>query len=211
MENQVRIFRKNPIAWWDKNVMRYLRDKYGHDKKTFLLVRSVYLALCEIESDFTSKPVNFFTKTVGTYAGLSREAAGKYINLLVEEGLIKKSRIKDEKTKTYTSGSIVELLGLENTGNKASEPVSGYPDIGLSRHRGTPTTVKNISISKKLKINVNEDLKIFDKKENGATESLKDILLNYGLKRPKKKDKPPALIQRDYVAQEIADKLGDVK
>jgi hypothetical protein len=211
MDNQVRIFRKNPIAWWDKNVMRYLRGKYGRDKKTFLLIRSVYLALCEIESDFNDKPINFFTKTVGTYAGISRETAGKYINLLVQEGLIKKSRLRDEKTKMYTSGSIVEILGLENADLKPNEPVSGYPYIGLTLHRDTPTTVKNISNNKKLNINVNEDLKISDKKQKGTIESLKDILTHYGLKKPEKSDKPKTVIQRDYMAQEIADKLGDPK
>jgi hypothetical protein len=54
MENQVRIYRKNPIAWWDKNAMRHLRRKYGKDKKKFALIRSVYLAICEIAFDFTN-------------------------------------------------------------------------------------------------------------------------------------------------------------
>jgi hypothetical protein len=86
MDNQVRIFRKNPIAWWDKNAMRYLRRKYGKVKKTFALIRAVYLALCEIESDFSDSPINFFTQTVGTYAGTSRQVAGKYINMLEKDG-----------------------------------------------------------------------------------------------------------------------------
>jgi len=41
--------------------MRYLRQKYGKDKKTFALIRSVYLALCEIESDFSDTPINSLT------------------------------------------------------------------------------------------------------------------------------------------------------
>ena len=211
MDNQVRIFRKNPIAWWDKNVMRFLRDKYGQDKKTFLLIRSVYLALCEIESDFNSKPVNFFTKTVGTYAGLSREAAGKYINMLIKEGLIKKTQNKNPITNSFSSGTVVEILGLENADNKASEPLSGYPSIGVLRHRDTPTTLKKLSINKKIINNVNEDLRISDKEEKGTVESLKDILTQYGLKKPEKLDQSGTVIQRDYVAQEIADKLGDSK
>jgi len=211
MDNQVRIFRKNPIAWWDKNVMRYLRSKYGRDKKTFLLIRSVYLALCEIESDFNNKPVHFFTKTVGTYAGLSRGVAGKYINLLIKEGLIKRSQTKDPITNSFSSGTVVEILGLENANNKASEPLSGYPDNGVSRHRGTLTPLKKLSITKKLNININEDLKIPDNEEKETIESLKDILTHYGLKRPGKLDRPKMVIERDYVAQEIADKLGDTK
>src|SRR4051794_18062087 len=101
MDSQVRIFRKNPIAWWDKNAMRYLRKKYGKDKKTFVILRSVYLALCEIESDFAEAPINSFTKTVGAYAGVSREAAGKYINLLIGEGLIARVQLKDAKTNKF--------------------------------------------------------------------------------------------------------------
>ena len=211
MDNQVRIFRKNPIAWWDKNVMRYLRSKYGRNKKSFLLIRSVYLALCEIESDFNDRPVHFFTKTVGTYAGLSREAAGKYINLLIKEGLIKRSQTKNPITNSFSFGTVVEILGLENPKNKASEPLSGYPSSGVLRHRDTPTTIKKISIDKKLKTNVNDELKIPTKEEKGTTESLKDILTHYGLKKPGNLDKPETVIQRDYVAQEIADKLDDSK
>jgi hypothetical protein len=211
MDNQVRIFRKNPIAWWDKNVMRYLRDKYGQDKKTFLLIRSVYLALCEIESDFNNRPVNFFTKTVGTYAGLSREAAGKYINLLIKEGLIKKTQNKNPVTNSFSSGTIVEILGLENADNKVNEPLSGYPSIGVLQHRDTPTTLKKLSINKKIKNNVNEDLQISNKEEKGTVESLRDILSQYGLKKTEKVDQTGSVIQRDYVAQEIADKLGDPK
>lgn len=58
-------------------------------------VRSVYLALCEMESDFNDTPINFFTQTVGTYAGTSRQVAGKYINMLEKDGLISKVRMRD--------------------------------------------------------------------------------------------------------------------
>ena len=211
MENQVRIFRKNPIAWWDKNVMRYLRDKYGQNKKTFLLVRSVYLALCEIESDFNDKPVYFFTKTVGTYAGLSREAAGKYINLLIREGLIKKYQTKNPLTQSFASGTVVEILGLENAEPTANEPLSGYPVSGEPRHRDKPTPLKKLNADKKLNISVNEEFKISDKRKTGQAESLSDILTHYGLQEPAKAGRPKPMIQRDYVAQEIAEKLDDIK
>lgn len=222
MDNQVRIFRKNPIAWWDKNVMRYLRGKYGKDKKTFIMLRSVYLALCEIESDFNDKPINFFTKTVGTYAGLSREAAGKYINLLIKEGLIKKVQIKDPKTNKFLGGTEVEILDLESR-NKPTDPLSGYPSSGVSQHRDTPTTIKNISNDKKLSIdtNVNENL---SKKRNGETKSLRDLLIHYDLQIPRKTRNETRLQRktykvneeidknkRDYLASEMAEKLNDQK
>jgi hypothetical protein len=152
MENQVRIFRKNPIAWWDKNAMRYLRRKYGQVKKTFALIRSVYLALCEIESDFSDTPINFFTQTVGTYAGTSRQVAGKYINMLEKDGLISKVRMRDEKTKKYLPGTFIEILDFHDV-IEAKKPLAGYPTSGLSFQRGIPPAIKNISIYKKINTN----------------------------------------------------------
>jgi hypothetical protein len=152
IENQVRIFRKNPIAWWDKNAMRYLRQKYGKVKKTFALIRSVYLALCEIESDFSDTPINFFTQTVGTYAGTSRQVAGKYINMLEKDGLISKVRMRDEKTKKYLPGTFIEILDFHGVA-EAQKPLAGYPTSGLSHQRGIPPGIKNISINKKINNN----------------------------------------------------------
>jgi hypothetical protein len=152
IENQVRIYRKNPIAWWDKNAMRYLRRKYGKDKKTFALIRSVYLALCEIESDFNDTPINFFTQTVGTYAGTSRQVAGKYINMLEKDGLISKVRMRDEKTQKYLPGTFIEILDFDSA-IEAKKPLAGYPTSGLSHQRGTLSSIKNISINKKINTN----------------------------------------------------------
>jgi hypothetical protein len=152
MDNQVRIFRKNPIAWWDKNAMRYLRRKYGKVKKTFALIRAVYLALCEIESDFSDSPINFFTQTVGTYAGTSRQVAGKYINMLEKDGLISKVRMRDEKTKKYLPGTFIEILDFDGV-IETKKPLAGYPTSGVSQQRDTLPSIKKISIDKKINTN----------------------------------------------------------
>src|SRR5260370_34280022 len=109
-EQSTRIFRENPFAWYDKVAMRYLREKYGKDKKTFLIIRAVYTALTEIESDFRESTIPFFTKTVGTYAGVSREVAGKYLNMLEEEGLIQRTRVRDPQTKRFLGETIMHML-----------------------------------------------------------------------------------------------------
>lgn len=210
MDNQVRIFRENPIAWWDKEAMRHLRRKYGKDKKKFSLLRSVYLALCEIESDFTNAPINAFTQTVGTYAGTSRQVAGKYINLLEKEGLISKIRQKDKRTKKFLSGTTIKILSFQSE-TKPSKPLAGYPTSGVSHQRDTPPSIKKISIGKKLNTNVNDNFKTFKKRGNGETVALRDILMQYGLKRRPKPKKPDRILERDYLAQEIADKLSDQK
>lgn len=184
MNSQVRIYRENPIAWWDKPVMRFLRHKYGKDKKKFVLIRSIYLALCEIESDFVDTAINSFTKTVGTYAGVSREVAGRYINLLIQEGLITKTRIKDPKTKKYLTGTIIQILnGKSHTAT--SEPLSGYPSNGVLQHRDTRAGIRNVSINKKLSISKNN---VFDKNETKKTQD-----------------------EINYYAELIADRLEDRK
>jgi hypothetical protein len=195
MENQVRIFRKNPIAWWDKNAMRYLRRKYGKDKKTFALLRAVYLALCEIESDFSNTPINFFTQTVGTYAGTSRQVAGKYINMLEKDGLISKVRIRDAKTKKYLPGTFIEILDCDGV-IETKKPLAGYPTSGVSQQRDTLPSIKNISIDKKINTNtVNGVVK-------GGEKSALQQLPNIG--------DPPE--KTEYIARDvILQALGDEK
>jgi hypothetical protein len=132
MDNQVRIFRKNPIAWWDKNVMRYLRNKYGRDKKTFLLIRSVYLALCEIESDFNNKPVHFFYQNRG------------HIRRIIQRGGWKiyypHSTSSNHKKRPFQAGqSHYDLFSHSNTENhpkmvycaKYEQKASPYPPLFL--------------------------------------------------------------------------------
>ena len=195
MDNQVRIFRKNPIAWWDKNAMRYLRRKYGKVKKTFALIRAVYLALCEIESDFSESPINFFTQTVGTYAGTSRQVAGKYINMLEKDGLISKVRMRDAKTKKYLPGTFIEILDFDGV-LETKKPLAGYPTSGVSQQRDNLPSIRNISIDKKINTNtVNGVVK------GGMEKSVVQQLPNLG--------DPPE--KTEYVAKQILKELGDEK
>jgi hypothetical protein len=181
MENHVRIFRENPIAWWDKPVMRFLRKKYGHNKRLFVSLRGVYLALCEIESDFVDQPINFFTQTVGTYAGVTREVAGRCINLLGKEGLISKSRIKDERSRKFLTGTIIILRALKSQ-TTVSEPLPRIASIGDRQQRGSWASIRKINNDKKL-----------------------NIYKNVGQKTKKDPDRV------EYYAQLLADKLGDQK
>jgi hypothetical protein len=198
MENHVRIFREKPFGYFDKPIMRYLRKKYGKDKKRFIALRSTYLAICEMESDFESNAISAFNKTVGTYAGLSREAVGKYVKMLEKEGLIQKVRISDPTTHLQSKGTYLRILSSlefakthpdideEETLPKSAVStvrtrMSGYPDIRISRHSDTPTVIKKIRVSKKKKKNVKE------KEDRGSEERI------------------------EYYANLIAEKLGDRK
>src|SRR4051794_38019695 len=116
MENQVRIFREKPFGWFDKPITRYLREKYGTNKKVFIALRATYLAICEMESDFESNAITAFNKTVGTYAGLTRQVAGKYVRLLEAEGLIQKMRLTDPKTGLKSTGTYLRIMSSQEFG-----------------------------------------------------------------------------------------------
>lgn len=165
MDSHVRIFRDNPFTWAEKPILRYLRKKYGSSqmdsngqpvrgRKMFVYIRAVYLALCEIESDFTDAPIGFFTKTVGTYAGVSREMAGECIRILVAEGLISKTRVKDSKTNKFITGTIVHIKSSKSVPT-ISDPVPDITSNGSSQQRLEPTKAisgkyKNVAAYKKL-------------------------------------------------------------
>jgi hypothetical protein len=197
MEGHVRIFREKPFGWFDKPVMRYLREKYGKDKKAFLALRSVYLAICEMESDFESDPIVAFNKTAGTYAGLSREAAGKYVRLLEHEGLIQKTRIIDPVTHLKSKGTYLRILSSQEFADKHTDVEEGSvkkdrgyatpPSVGVSEHSDTPAVLKKIGSYKKLKNVKKKTLK----KESGESEEPEERI--------------------DYYAGLIADKFGDRK
>jgi hypothetical protein len=199
MENQVRIFREKPFGWFDKPIMRYLREKYGTNKKVFIALRATYLAICEMESDFESNAITAFNKTVGTYAGLTRQVAGKYVRLLEGEGLIQKMRVIDPKTGLKSKGTYLRIMSSDEfgktnvsapeergapkkAGDTVSHRVARYPTIRVSDHSDTSPLLKKISISKKLK---NVKKKNVEEKEGGE--------------------------KADYYASLIADKLGDRK
>ncbi len=205
MENQVRIFREKPFGWFDKPIMRYLREKYGKNKKVFIALRATYLALCEMESDFESNAITAFNKTVGTYAGLTRQVAGKYVRLLEAEGLIQKMRVRDSKTGLKSKGTYLRIMSSDEFGKtnvsapeergaskKAEDTVSHrvarYPTIRISDHSDTSPLLKKISISKK--VSTHKKLKNVKKKNVEEKESGE---------------------KADYYASLLADKLGDRK
>jgi hypothetical protein len=240
-ENNTRIFRENPFAWYDKDVMRYLREKYGKDKKKFLIVRAVYTALTELESDFKSMPIRFFTKTVGTYAGVSREVAGKYLNLLEAEGLIEKNRERDQKTNKFLPGTTIKILSLnmsvatqpvENRGEDRSKqeekPLSAYPSNGIPQQWDTLANNKKVNTSKKLKINVNEYFNSSDDKKRSGMQGVGDIMKRFDIVSQKRLPErriirspeklksvrarnPEGKAERDYFATHIATELADEK
>ena len=75
--------------WADKRVTRFLRKHPSIPEKHGKNLLLVYIALCEIDSDFgEGTKIRAFTKTVATYARLYEDMSGKYLKALQEAGLI---------------------------------------------------------------------------------------------------------------------------
>lgn len=134
----IRLSKKRKEGTWDRATLRYLRHKFGKDKKTYLLLHSIYLALCEIWEDFGDKPIKGFTKTVGSYAGCSRHTAGKYLTVLEKENLLKKHQNRDPITKKFFGGTVVEIQDIvEYVPYQKGEEAVGR----VSRQRGIQPSI----------------------------------------------------------------------
>lgn len=67
----MRSTRNQPFCWQEKKILRILRKIY--DKSELVKLRNLYLTITEIDSDFNNKDIKYYTKTIHTYSGLSKE------------------------------------------------------------------------------------------------------------------------------------------
>lgn len=82
----MRSTRNQPFCWQEKKVLRLLRSQY--QKTELVKLRTLYCTITEIDSDFNSKDINYYTKTISTYSGLSTEWIPKGLNILSGLGII---------------------------------------------------------------------------------------------------------------------------
>jgi DNA-binding transcriptional ArsR family regulator len=87
MDEKERRSRNVAHMWQDKKVIRTFRK---FPRKHYKYLKAVYIALTEIESDFTEhKEIKSFSKTLKTYCGLGKSTVAKYLRALEEGGLVK--------------------------------------------------------------------------------------------------------------------------
>ena len=95
--------------WSDKQIMRFFRKNF--DKTHYKNLRSIYLALCEIDSDFgESIEIRNFNKTVATYSGLYKNNVGKYLKALQKADIIDYQR---ENIEGCFGGTYLQLFKWE--------------------------------------------------------------------------------------------------
>lgn len=91
-----RTLRGNTWFWCDKKITRFFRKNFS--RKHYNNLRAIYLALCEIDSDFhEGQLIRGFKKTLCTYSGRSIETVTKYFYFLEELQLVTAQQIKDDK------------------------------------------------------------------------------------------------------------------
>ena len=91
--------RKRNVAhlWADKRVLRMFRKTFSSvDYKN---LRTIYLALCEMESDFHEEGIiKGFSKTLSSYSGLSDKTVSKYWRMIVKMNLASSRVIREKRT-----------------------------------------------------------------------------------------------------------------
>ena len=106
--------RNTAHLWADKQVVRFFRHNYP--KIDYKNLRSIYLALCEVDSDFgEGKPINSFIKTVCTYSGMNRNVVNKYLVHLRDLRLIDYDQERTEDNGQFTRKSMLTLYKWEDT------------------------------------------------------------------------------------------------
>lgn len=147
--------------WADKRVMRLLRKELSLDEIEYKNYRAVYLALCEIDSDFSennkeNSRLHSITKTCATYAGLSEDVVRFYLDQLRKIGLIDYGQDHSEDGKFSTS--FLQLWVFDEMKKYArptprecsrEKPFTGKAGNGKTRPIENNTNI-NISIKKSI-------------------------------------------------------------
>ena len=123
--------------WADKRVLRFLRKHPAFEQlhaKQRRSLQSVYMALCEIDSDFgEGATIKGFAKTVATYSGLYEETVGQYLRALQEARLIDFHQTREEGKFGHTG---LVLFKWE----RVHEDETACAIMGTLKHRARRTT-----------------------------------------------------------------------
>jgi len=93
----MRSTRNQPFCWQSKKILRIIKKNFTGIKKSKLLC--LYYTLTWIDNDFNGKKINFYTKTISTYSGLSIEWIPQGLKILENLKIITITEIREQNGK----------------------------------------------------------------------------------------------------------------
>lgn len=99
------------LLWADKRVIRLFRKHFN--KQVYKHLRTIYLAMCEIDSDFSEersskvKTIHNFTKTLCTYSGMDQGTVTPIARIIAAMGLVKYGVKKNPNTKQIIGSELI--------------------------------------------------------------------------------------------------------
>jgi hypothetical protein len=128
--DKMRIIRNQTFCWQEKFILRLLRSLYQGQE--LVKMKCLYSTLTEMDSDFNGREIKWYTKTISTYSGLSKEWIPSGLKKLEELGII---QIVEEREQGRFKGKHV-IFTPEKAKNTVKtvivKPVNGESLNGFS-------------------------------------------------------------------------------
>jgi hypothetical protein len=119
-----RSIRKTPFCWQEKEVLRLIKNKFNGIERVKMLC--LYQGLTWIDNDFNEQNIKYYTKTIATYTGLSKDWIPQGLQKLEKLSVIS---IYEDKSKGRFSGKVVAFTP-QKAGKIPQETVTGQSVIG---------------------------------------------------------------------------------
>lgn len=98
--------RNQPFCWQEKNINRLFRKIFKDNRSLKSKMLLLYATITEIDSDFNGRDIKYYTKTISTYSGLSKDFIPKGIKYLEDLKIIK---IIDERKGGKRVGMLISF------------------------------------------------------------------------------------------------------
>lgn len=121
----MRSIRNQPFCWQEKKINRKIRKIFSK-KRNKVKMLLLYATLTEMDSDFNGKPIKYYTKTINTYSGLSKDFIPYGIRELEIMGVLEiiedkdKGRFKGKRIR-FTPDNIPDTPRWKKADNGKSE------------------------------------------------------------------------------------------
>lgn len=111
----MRSTRTQPFCWQEKKILRLFKERYTGNKLSKF--RNLYLTITQIDSDFNNQDIDYYTKTISTYSGLSTDWIPSGLKELEKLKIIKIVQIRSggkfQGTRLVFTPENIEELPLE--------------------------------------------------------------------------------------------------